>query len=372
MIVRLPVHSKAHAWFQLGWTIHLLEDQTTPVHTSNSSYTTAQVHNDVEKWAADVIGPGSTIYANDGHLVENKLPALDLPAFMNLYQFPPPPLIRFDGDGNPITVTCPAPDPAQFFTDRWYTDKLARATNEGVAHAYVRHTAEITHGFLDYIECINTETDSQWGNVGFFTAYGLDLGVKSVAGLIRQFIEDVDKTPPAVTITQPMPTNYPHTGAITLNWSVSDDESGVKAGSVIATLDGTATLNGQPLTNNQVITLLTNLAVGDHTLTVTAADNAGNAASHSVTFSIVVTAQSIIDDVNYFYSIGAITQNNATSFLKKLKAAAAYRAIGDCPDANGAYQAFINELHAQTGKNVTPAAAATMIGDAQYLIAHCP
>ena len=49
MIVRLPVDSKAHAFFQLGWSIHLLEDQTTPVHTSNSSFTTAEVHNDIEK-----------------------------------------------------------------------------------------------------------------------------------------------------------------------------------------------------------------------------------------------------------------------------------------------------------------------------------
>jgi hypothetical protein len=370
MIVRLPVHSKAHAWFQLGWAIHLLEDQTTPVHTSNSSYTTAQVHNDIEKRAGEVIAAGSTIYANDGYLVQNRLPAHDLAAFQNLYQFPPPPRIIYV-NGNAITITCPAPDPAQFFTDRWYTDRLSRADNEGVAHAYVRHTAEITHSFLDYIECINTEDDSQWSKVGFFTAYGLDLGVKSVAGLIRQFIEDVDKTPPALTITQPMATNYPHTGTITLNWSVSDDESGVKAGSVLATLDGVAALNGQELANNQVITLLTNLGVGNHTFTVTAADNAGNAASQSVMFSIVVTTQSIIDDVNYFYSLGAITQDEATSLLKKLQAAAAYRNVANCKDSNGIYLAFIKELNAQTGKKVTAQAAAIMIADAQYLIAHC-
>jgi hypothetical protein len=91
-----------------------------------------------------------------------------------------------------------------------------------------------------------------------------------------------------------------------------------------------------------------------------------------VTFTINVTPASIQDDVKYFLSIGAITKNEGTSLLQKLKAAAAYRTAGDCKDANATYQAFINEVNAQTGKKITAAAAATLIADAQYLIAHCP
>ena len=48
------------------------------------------------------------------------------------------------------------------------------------------------------------------------------------------------------------------------------------------------------------------------------------------------------------------------------------RARGKCKDASGSYQSFINELRAQSGKKVSPDAAAIMIADAQYLIEHCP
>jgi hypothetical protein len=34
--------------------------------------------------------------------------------------------------------------------------------------------------------------------------------------------------------------------------------------------------------------------------------------------------------------------------------------------------AFINQVKAQTGKGITPTAAAILIGDAQYLITQCP
>jgi hypothetical protein len=206
--------------------------------------------------------------------------------------------------------------------------------------------------------------------MGFFTALGLDNAIKSTAGLIRQFIEDIDKTAPLVTSYEPVSQIYLRSQTLTLNYGATDDESGVKA--LSATLDGQATLLGHDVVNGLSINLLTDLLPGAHTLTVTAVDNAGNTASVPVTFSIIVTAQSIIDDVTYFFSHGAITQDEATSLFKKLKAAAAYRAAGDCKDASGAYQAFIRELVAQSGKKVTPTAATAMTIDAQYLIAHCP
>ena len=70
---------------------------------------------------------------------------------------------------------------------------------------------------------------------------------------------------------------------------------------------------------------------------------------------------------------GKITVDEGTPLLQKLEAAAAARARADCATASKLYQAFINELQAQSGKKVDAAAAAAiMIADAQYLIAHCP
>ena len=366
MIVRLPVSSKAHAFFQLGWALHLLEDQTTPVHTTNDSLTTFDVHNNVEKMADDVLGQDTQF---NGQFVKEALPALSLSDFKGVYPFPPP------------SCADEAMDPAQFFKDRWYTKSpdgtptLALQPGEGVAHGYARGSAEITNHFIlrddGYIQCINTDADLNWNSMGFFTALGLDLGVKSAAGLIRQFIEDVDQTPPTVTILQPAATSYPHSGTLTLDYSATDDLTGLK--SVTPTLDGATTVAGHGLASGLAIDLLTELTLGNHTFTVTAVDNAGNTASPSVTFSIVVTPDSIKDDVRQFLANGAIkNQGLANSLLAKLNAAAAARAKGNCTAASNIYQAFINELQAQSGKGVDATAAAIMIADAQYLIAHCP
>ena len=364
MVVRLPVNSKAHAFFQLGWAIHLLEDNTTPVHTINSSYTTYQVHNDVETEADAVLVHPVTVTAG---VVKDLLPALTASNFSMLYDWPPP-------APAPQDCVVDALNPADFYKTRWYTDSLvglpAGGGGAGVAYAYTRGAAEIAHRFKPYIECIDTDDDNNWASMGFFTALGLDLEIKEVAGLIRQFIEDVDKTPPTVDIAAPVTQIYLRTETLTLNYGASDSESGLK--SVTPTLDTKTTVAGHGLATEQSINLLTELLPGTHTFTVAAVDNAGNTASVSVPFSIYVTPGSIMDDIRYFLSSGAITQDEGTSLLKKLKAAAAYRAAGDCKDANATYQAFINELLAQSGKKVTAAAAAILIGDAQYLIARCP
>ena len=294
--------------------------------------------------------------------MKNRLPALSVDAFTHLYDFPPPPIYSYPPDGQPpINCSTYAPDPSPSYRDTWWADSLSLGNGEGIAHGYTRTVAQISHTFMPYIGCINTEDDHNWPSMGLFTASGLDNAIKATAGLIRRFIEDVDTTPPSVTIIQPTATTYPHSGALTLDFSRPTDlESGVKS--------VTATLDGKTVSNLQTINFLADgVGLGDHTFTVAAVDWAGNVASPSVTFSIVVTAQSIMDDVNYYLSTGDISVNNeANSLLKKLQAGAAYRAAGDCKDANEVYQSFISELISQTGKKVSPTAAAIMIGDAQY------
>jgi hypothetical protein len=180
-----------------------------------------------------------------------------------------------------------------------------------------------------------------------------------------------EKFPPNITITQPTATTYVHSDKITLNYSATDTGCGV--GSVTATMDGAPTLrDGQTLDNGQTIHL-TELTLGDHTFTVSAGDNVGGTNSVSVTFSIIVTAESIKDDVNEFLAAGLIKNGGeANSLLAKLDAAAAARSRGQCNVAANHYQSFINELQAQSGNGVDANAAAIMIGDAQYLITHCP
>jgi hypothetical protein len=179
-----------------------------------------------------------------------------------------------------------------------------------------------------------------------------------------------EKFPPVITIRQPAATTYLHSDVLTLDYTVADAGCGVAG--VTARLDGMTTLAGHGLMSGQVIHLLTELGLGAHTVTIDAVDNAGNASTASVTFTIIVTPESIIQDVNELVASGAIKANLANSLIAKLEAAAAARARGNCNAAGNIYRAFEHEVEAQSGKGIDPAAAAILIGDADYLIAHCP
>jgi hypothetical protein len=181
-----------------------------------------------------------------------------------------------------------------------------------------------------------------------------------------------EKFPPNITITQPTATAYGHSDTITLDYSATDTGCGV--GSLTATIDGSPTLpHVQNLDSGQTISLLSELTLGDHTFTVTAVDNVGGTSTASVTFSIIVTPESIRNDVNQFLAAGAIRNGGlADSLLAKLNSAAAARSRGQCSVAANLYQSFINELQAQSGNGVDATAAAIMIADAQYLITRCP
>jgi FIMAH domain-containing protein len=179
-----------------------------------------------------------------------------------------------------------------------------------------------------------------------------------------------EKFPPVITVIQPAATNYLHTDVLTLDYSVA--ETGCGVGSVTPLMDGMTTVHGHGLDDGQKIDLLTELTTGDHTFTVDAVDNVGGPSMSSVTFTIIVTAESIKDDVRHFMASGDVTLDDGRSLLKLLDAAANARARGNCATANQFYQALIKELTAQSGKKVSSTAAAIMIADAQYLIAHCP
>lgn len=179
----------------------------------------------------------------------------------------------------------------------------------------------------------------------------------------------LDNTAPVITIAQPAATNYVHSATLTLTFSVSDGTgSGVNHSTV--TLDGSTTVAGQALVNGLSINLLTELGLGSHTFSITAVDNLGNTDTRSVTFTIIVTPQSIMADVHEFLSSGDIKNAGlANSLLAKLQAAAQAESRGNCMAASNIYRAFISQVQAQTGKGIGPPAAGILIADARYLIA---
>jgi hypothetical protein len=100
-----------------------------------------------------------------------------------------------------------------------------------------------------------------------------------------------------------------------------------------------------------------------------------------------ITPQSIQDDVRTAMAAGAIDNAGiANSLLTKLSAAADARAgtsasgarLNGCSTAANLYQAFINELTAQSGgrasgarPHIAAGTAAQLISEAQFLIANC-
>lgn len=182
----------------------------------------------------------------------------------------------------------------------------------------------------------------------------------------------LDNTPPQAAIIQPAATTYSHSGLLQLSYSVSDGlGSGVKG--FTPTLDGALSLAGHGLASGQTINLLTELTLGPHTFSIASTDNLNNAGTNSVTFSVIVTGDSIKADVTQFLQSGAIDNTGiANSLMSMLNAASAARSAGNCSTAANLYKAFINALQAQSGKHVSVGAASIMIADAQYLIGHCP
>lgn len=181
----------------------------------------------------------------------------------------------------------------------------------------------------------------------------------------------VDKKAPVITITQPAATDYLHNTTLTLGYGVTDGGSGVAM--VVPTLDGASSVAGHGLLTGQAIDLLTEVPAGSHTFLVQAADSVGNMSSLPVVFSVVVTPGVLADELAHFRANGQISkQGTFTSLETKLAQAAAARAAGTCAVAASTYQAFINEVEAQTGKSIDMQSAAILIADAQYLITHCP
>jgi hypothetical protein len=205
-------------------------------------------------------------------------------------------------------------------------------------------------------------------NVDYFTVDGLG-NIEST----KTLMVTLDTTAPLASIVQPAETSYPHSATLTLNYSVSDG-TGSGVSSVAPTLDGAAMLaDGTGLASGQAIQLLTELSLGRHTFSIDSADNVGNRGTRSVVFSIVVTADSIKEDVGLFLDANKIKNGGlAKSLLAKLEAAAESRARGQCATASRQYDAFIQQLQAQAGKGIDAAASAIMIADAQYLIGNCP
>ncbi|MGB2712621.1 MAG: HYR domain-containing protein, partial [Vicinamibacterales bacterium] len=172
----------------------------------------------------------------------------------------------------------------------------------------------------------------------------------------------VDTTTPSVQIVSPQARDYAHADTLTVNFSATDGGSGLIAGSPESWLDGVT------VTNGQYIALLT-LALGEHVLTVSAMDSAGNPAVRTVTFRIVATIDSLIAAVNTFAGQQQIDEALRRSLLAKLDDAKQAVARGNSKVAINKLNDLIDQINANVGQRITQSAGQVLVADARYVIA---
>jgi 5'-nucleotidase/UDP-sugar diphosphatase len=179
-----------------------------------------------------------------------------------------------------------------------------------------------------------------------------------------------DTVAPVITVNVPTATTYTHPTKLTLDFSAVDGADGTTpsfaAPSGVKLL--TAKLDAATVISGQVIDLYT-VALGSHTLNVTATDYYGNTATKEATFSVTATVPSLTTSVNRFYLEGMIKNAGIRdSLLTKLSSAQAYLDAGMTKQAINGLNAFINAVKAQKGKAIATDAAALLIADANWVI----
>lgn len=159
---------------------------------------------------------------------------------------------------------------------------------------------------------------------------------------------NLDQTRPEINIEGLADERYLDDETVTVNYTVSDNISGVNHSSVVALLDG------QPLVNGTVIPLY-KLSLGEHVLTVSGVDQAGNPASATRSFKTSTSISSLIQLVNLFQTNGSINNDGiANSLIMKLQ--------------NNELISFIDEVKAQSSKHISGEATSYLLRDAEYLL----
>jgi hypothetical protein len=170
-----------------------------------------------------------------------------------------------------------------------------------------------------------------------------------------------DEVGPVITITSPTAKSYLHSKIISASFSATDTPAGVAT--VTATLDGTAIANGKAID-------LLKYKLGNHTLTVTAIDKAGNTAVKSVTFKVTATTTSLIQSVRRFYDQGAIKSKALKNrLLTWLYAARTFEELGMTRLAVLNLSSFTVTVALETPTRITRPAGKLLIDDAIYVMA---
>jgi hypothetical protein len=173
---------------------------------------------------------------------------------------------------------------------------------------------------------------------------------------------NIDLTRPVLAIASPASGSYANTDTFSVVWAANDALSGIAT--------QTATLNGTPVVNGQVIDVLL-LAGGVHDVTVKVTDKAGNVTSSSVSFAVAVTIDGLLAALQHVCALNWVSsQGVCTSLEASVKTAQVLISKGSIKPAKTQLDAFVLELDAQNGKFVNQPAYDLLKTDALYVKSH--
>lgn len=171
---------------------------------------------------------------------------------------------------------------------------------------------------------------------------------------------NIDQTPPVIVINSPEARDYLHSENLTINFSVTDEESGVAS--------TTAMLNDELVAQGQSIDLSLK-PLGQYVFKVPIQDQAGNSDEKIVNFQIIATISSLIKNVNHYADLSLIKNRGIKfSLLTKLHLADFFLKFDKEKPAIRLLNSFIKEVQVLKGKLIDPLAADLLTVDVQYII----
>ena len=168
----------------------------------------------------------------------------------------------------------------------------------------------------------------------------------------------IDRTAPAVQVSGLTDgTSYGDSGAVTVDWTITNTGSGPGINPDSALLDGKRVARGATVA-------LSSLPLGSHTLVVTAKDKAGNTTTRSVTFTTTASFADLQALVDGYRSAGTVSAGNADKLTTSLGKAGAAASGGQPAEAVTHLTAFLDQARALNAVG----ARTLLVRDAQALI----
>ncbi len=170
-----------------------------------------------------------------------------------------------------------------------------------------------------------------------------------------------DTVAPTVTVTTPRAATYTHPTKLKLSFATADN---------VALRWSTAKIDKMRVSSGSTIDLY-GLAIGRHTLTVSATDYFGHTTTKATTFTVEASIASLKASVTRFYGEHRIKLTSVRNLLiADLNAAQRQLKLGHRTAAKAWLRVFAYNVAAHTFRHITPNAAAPMVVDAWHVIGH--